>query len=173
SNHSAPHSLSTLSLHDALPIWNVAPGRQGRIALDPEDGDPGDADLDVQLPEGFAGKRERRAARIAPRHAAAPRFRRGLHPEREDAAAVHSPEPGIESERHARVKGRLDVVPALDQRIEVPPRELESGQESHDAARREKAGAREGPDSSDRPEAHRHADRRKGIALRATDLEAD
>src|SRR5207248_7733457 len=83
SNHSAPHSLSTLSLHDALPIWNVAPGRQGRIALDPEDGDPGDADLDVQLPEGFAGKRERRAARIAPRHAAAPRFRRGLHPERE------------------------------------------------------------------------------------------
>src|SRR5437762_1009629 len=46
---------------------HVAPGRERRVALDPEDGYARDADLDIQLPERPAGKRQRRAARVEPR----------------------------------------------------------------------------------------------------------
>src|SRR5437588_4210894 len=130
---------------------HVAPGRERRVALDPEDGYARDADLDIQLPERPAGKRQRRAARAEPRHAPAPRLRRGLDPQREDPAPVHPPEPRIERERHARVVGRLEVVPAPHDRVEVPAGELQSGQQAHHAARREIAGALRGPESGDGP----------------------
>src|SRR5437868_15278671 len=67
---------------------HVAPGRERRVALDPEDGHARDAELDIQLPERPAGKRQRRAARVEPRHAPAPRPPPGLDPPGEDPAPL-------------------------------------------------------------------------------------
>src|SRR2546428_4519796 len=69
------------------------------------------------------GTGPRRAWALDARRAAAPRLRRELEAQREDPATIHPPELGVERRRQARMVRRLEVVAALDQRVEVPARE--------------------------------------------------
>src|SRR5207247_10606378 len=73
---------------------------------------------------------------------------------------------GVERRRQARVIGRLEVVAALDQRVEVPAGEEEPGERLRARVYGEIARARRRGEPRERLEAARAADWRKGVAAR-------
>src|SRR5207247_9458034 len=104
------------------------------------------------------GQGQRRARAIHARRAPAPRLQRELGAQREDPALVHPPELGVERRRQARVIRRLEVVAALDQRVEVPAGEEEPGERLHARVYGEIARARRRGEPRERLEAAWAAD---------------
>src|SRR5207237_14983 len=118
---------------------HVAAGRERRVALDPEDGHAGDADLDVQLPERLAGKRARRPA---PHGQADRRERIAARLADLDADPVT-----IATERAGDVEGALQRVGGIDGRLEVAgPRDVAvHGEAGGEREARRDVGAVAGP----------------------------